>query len=98
MSDEKWVTRIRPRARDDLRTLPKATALRILKKITELETNPSGLDTTDLVDDPGYRRLRIGDYRVVYTLDHGQLTIWVVAVGHRSAIYRHLSGRQDHDE
>ncbi|MFD9359877.1 type II toxin-antitoxin system RelE/ParE family toxin, partial [Streptomyces sp. NPDC060031] len=31
-----------------------------------------------------HRRLRVSDYRVVYTLDNGALVVWVVQVGHRS--------------
>ncbi|MGW1781444.1 type II toxin-antitoxin system RelE family toxin [Streptomyces sp. NPDC002143] len=30
------------------------------------------------------RRLRIGDYRVVYTIDNGELMVRAVHVGHRS--------------
>lgn len=33
------------------------------------------------------RRLRIGDYRVVYTIDNGELMVWVVHVGHHSTAY-----------
>ena len=36
---------------------------------------------------PGYR-LRVGDHRVVYTVDDGVLTIVVVTVGHRRDVYR----------
>jgi mRNA interferase RelE/StbE len=34
----------------------------------------------------GYR-LRIGDWRVVYTLERGTLTVVVVKVGHRGSVY-----------
>jgi mRNA interferase RelE/StbE len=34
----------------------------------------------------GYR-LRVGDWRVVYTLRHGELTVVVVRIGHRSEVY-----------
>ncbi|MGW6897815.1 type II toxin-antitoxin system RelE family toxin [Streptomyces sp. NPDC054919] len=35
----------------------------------------------------GRRRLRVGDYRVDYTIDNGELVVWVVHVGHRSTVY-----------
>ncbi len=87
MSD-RWATRFRPSARRDLRAIPRETALRILHKLAELEADPYGFNTTELVGEPGYRRLRVGPYRVIYTLDHGQVVIWIIAVGHRSAIYQ----------
>ncbi|MEV6729334.1 MULTISPECIES: type II toxin-antitoxin system RelE/ParE family toxin [unclassified Streptomyces] len=36
---------------------------------------------------PEGRRLRVSDYRVVYTIDNGELVVWVVHVGHRSTVY-----------
>ena len=44
-------------------------ALRILAKLTELESDPMGFNTTALVSQPDRRRLRVGDYRVIYTID-----------------------------
>ncbi len=46
-----------------------------------------GLGTTALVSQPDRRRLRVGDYRVIYTLDNGELVVWVVHPGHRSTVY-----------
>jgi mRNA interferase RelE/StbE len=52
-----------------------------------------------LVDDPlagaslsaewkGFRRLRVGRYRVIYAFDGVELLISVVRVGHRKDVYR----------
>lgn len=54
-------------ARDELRKVPRDMALRILSKLTELETDPLGFNTTALVSRPERRGLRVGDYRVIYT-------------------------------
>ena len=35
----------------------------------------------------GQRSLRVGDYRVLFTLDHSTHTISITAIGHRSDIY-----------
>jgi mRNA interferase RelE/StbE len=35
-------------------------------------------------------RLRVGDYRVIYTVDDGRLTVLVVDLGYRREIYRDL--------
>ena len=35
----------------------------------------------------GVLRIRVGDYRVLYTIDEGELMVLVVEAGHRSQIY-----------
>ncbi|MFE2549245.1 type II toxin-antitoxin system RelE/ParE family toxin [Streptomyces sp. NPDC059355] len=73
--------------RETLRKIPHDMALRILAKLTGLETDPLGFNTTALASQPERRRLRVGDYRVVYTLDNGELMVWVVHAGHRSTVH-----------
>jgi mRNA interferase RelE/StbE len=80
-------TVFRPEAQAELRKLPRDIALRILTKLTELESDPLGFNTTALVSQPERRRLRVGDYRIIYTLDDGELVVWVVHVGYRSTVY-----------
>lgn len=83
----KYRTLFRPEARAEIRKLPRRVALQILRKLAELEVDPLGFGTTALVAAPELRRLRVGDYRVIYTLDNGELIVWVVQVGHRSTVY-----------
>ncbi|MFC8533866.1 type II toxin-antitoxin system RelE/ParE family toxin [Streptomyces sp. 372A] len=83
----KYRTVFRPEAQAELRKIPRGTALRILAKLTELESDPLGFNTTALVSQPDRRRLRVGDYRVVYTIDNGEVVVWVVHIGHRSTVY-----------
>ncbi|WP_460067977.1 type II toxin-antitoxin system RelE family toxin [Streptomyces sp. YKOK-I1] len=79
-------TVFRAEAQAELRMVPRAMALRILAKLTELESDPTGFNSTALVSQPDRRRLRVGDYRVIYTLDNGELVVWVVQAGHRSTV------------
>ena len=80
-------TVFRPEAREELHRLPRQTAMRILYKLTELESDPLGFGTTALIGQPDRRRLRVGDYRILYTLDRGELIVWVIHVAHRSTAY-----------
>jgi mRNA interferase RelE/StbE len=66
----------------DLRRIPSAKA--IVAKVSRLAETGAG-DVKPLVNRDGRRRLRIGDYRVIYE-DLGE-EIVVIAVGHRSTIY-----------
>lgn len=84
----KYRTRFVVSAQAELRALPRATAMTILRKIAELESDPRGFGTTALVGDPSVRRLRVGDYRVFYEIHDDELVVLVVKVGHRSTVYR----------
>lgn len=48
---------------------------------------PSG-DTKSLEGHKGLKRLRVGDYRIIYTIDNGKLVICVVDAGNRGDIYK----------
>jgi len=55
----KYRTRFVVSAQAELRRVPRGTALTILRKLAELESDPRGFGTTELVGDRGVRRLRI---------------------------------------
>lgn len=87
MTEAKYVTRFSEAARDELRKIDRSRALEILHKLAELENDPYGYGTTDLVGRTHQRRLRVGVYRVIYEVDNGRLIVHVIEVGHRSQIY-----------
>lgn len=63
---------------------------KILQKISELKTNRENLDIKKLKSPRNLYRLRIGDFRAIYSIDHEQITIYIVAIGHRRNIYQHI--------
>jgi mRNA interferase RelE/StbE len=80
-----------PSARRELRKLDPPVARRIALAVTGLASDPWPAASTALVAQPaGTRRLRVGDYRVVYVVEDEQLTITVVQVRHRREDYRDL--------
>lgn len=36
----------------------------------------------------GLRRIRVGDFRIVYQIDRGEFLVLVVRIGHRREVYR----------
>jgi mRNA interferase RelE/StbE len=68
--------------------MDRAVAKRIRAKVLALAEDPRAPNNNvkKLTGIEGYR-LRIGDWRVVYTLKHDILTIVVIRVGHRREIY-----------
>jgi mRNA interferase RelE/StbE len=71
----------------DLKKLPKKDLQNILKKIKGLSDDPRPIRCEKLTGQDRYR-LRQGKYRIVYSIQDKELTIWVVKVGHRKDVYR----------
>jgi len=67
--------------------LPKPEKERVLKAIYQL---PEGNDIKELKGkkNKGLYRLRVSDYRVIYTIDNGKLIVCVVDAGNRGDIYK----------
>lgn len=89
------VTRFTPHAQRDLLKVPRPDALRILRRLAELQRALDAADTAafDVKALQGHSarwRLRVGDYRVVYTVEDGRLIVWVLAVGNRREVRRSL--------
>ena len=70
-----------------IKKLDSHIAKAILKAIDGLALNPRPPQSKQLVSRLG-RRLRIGDYRILYTITDQELIVTVVDVGHRKEVYR----------
>jgi mRNA interferase RelE/StbE len=71
-----------------LRKLPKEIQVRILRKVDQLAGSPFPPGTEKLRAATDLWRIRIGDYRVVYTVERKELLVLVLKVGHRREAYR----------
>ncbi len=71
----------------DLSTIPKKDLQRILLRIESLAKDPRPNGHEKLTGQARYR-VRQGQYRIVYSIQDKELTVWVVKVGHRKDIYR----------
>jgi mRNA interferase RelE/StbE len=71
----------------DLTAIPRKDLKKILKRIEGLAKNPRPWGCEKLTGQERYR-LRQGQYRIVYSIQNDELTVWVVKVGHRKDIYR----------
>lgn len=74
----------------DFKSIPKNELVKILSKIESLQNNPRPIGCEKLTGQERYR-LRQGRYRIVYSIQDYELTVWVVRVGHRKEIYRKIS-------
>ncbi len=73
---------------ESLRTLDRAVARRIIAKLRWLADNAETLPHFALAGRwRGLYRLRVGDYRAIYKLNHELQLLLVEIVGHRREIY-----------
>jgi len=73
-------------AQKQLSKIPPPHFNRIVKAINDLEKTPRPSGCKKLTGRPGFR-IRIGNYRVIYTIEDKILKVYVIDVGHRSDIY-----------
>ena len=71
----------------DLARIPKPDVRRIMDRILALAEDPRPRGSEKLSSQERYR-VRQGTYRIVYSVQNGDLTVWVVKVGHRRNVYR----------
>lgn len=82
----KYQVRTVPAAEREIEKLPSSVHTRISVRILSLEDNPRPRGTKKLSGREEYR-LRVGDYRVLYTIDDSNRVVIVFAVGHRGEVY-----------
>lgn len=80
----------RKSASRQLRKLPPGIAKRIVPHVDELENEPfpHGVEQLKGIRKPTLYRLRVGDYRILYTVEASEKTVTIFAVQHRRDVYR----------
>ena len=71
----------------DFRSIPQKDAIKILQRIEALASEPRPPGCEKLTGQERYR-LRQGHYRILYSIQDKELTVWVVKIGHRKDVYR----------
>ena len=71
----------------DFNVIPKKDLKKILDRIEALAEEPRPPGCEKLTEQQRYR-LRQGRYRILYSIQDDELTVWVVKIGHRKDIYR----------
>ena len=55
--------------------------------VAAIERLPDGEDIKRMKGHEGLFRLRVGSYRILYTVDHGELVVYVIDAGNRGQVY-----------
>jgi mRNA interferase RelE/StbE len=77
-----------PAAQRHLAALDPPTRRRVAHRIEALGADPRPPGAEMLKGGDGELRLRVGDWRVIYTVKDDVLLILVIKIGHRSEVYR----------
>jgi mRNA interferase RelE/StbE len=75
-------------AEKDLRKLDPANQRRVLKAVDDLAREPRPSGCCKLHGSGDVWRIRIGDYRVVYSVDDMVLVVAIERIRHRREVYR----------
>jgi mRNA interferase RelE/StbE len=83
----KYTVEITSSAQLQFKKLPETIQENLIPKILALEINsrPSGVKKLQVFE---YYRIRMGDYRIVYSINDKTHLIKVLDLGHRKDIYR----------
>ena len=89
----RYSVKIAAGAAREIRRLPGDAARQVLDAIGDLAQDPRPSGVKRLEGTPDAYRVRLGVYRMVYTIKDDILHICVVTVGHRKDVYRSLRGK-----
>lgn len=81
---------LKPLAEKQFAKLPKDIQKRLFSAFLMLSDNPRPHGSIKLQGNVDYHRVRVGDYRIVYSIDDQVLKVLVLSLGHRRDIYDKL--------
>ena len=73
--------------RKDIAAIPAKDLRRIMERIGSLGEDPRPVGSEKLSAQERYR-IRQGNYRIIYSIQDFELTVWVVKIAHRREVYR----------
>jgi mRNA interferase RelE/StbE len=84
-----YTVQLKPAVARDLKKIKDPTMLRrVGRAIDSLATTPRPPDAHALEGDSSILRIRVGDCRILYTIEDAALVVLVIRVGHRREVYR----------
>lgn len=75
-------------AENQIRKLDRPDQVRVLRAVRALAKEPRPAGTRKLRGYGDVFRLRVGSYRIIYSIEGARLLIIILKVGHRRDVYR----------
>jgi mRNA interferase RelE/StbE len=82
-----WTVRFTPAAQRQADSLDPPVRQRIANSLARLALDPHRAANVKALRGDSRYRLRVGDWRVIYTLEDDVLVVLVIRVGHRREVY-----------
>ena len=79
---------IKPSAEKAFGKLPNALQVKILEALEQLSVNPRPSGVKKLKSAFNIYHIRVGEYRVIYSINDTVLFVTVVKIAHRKDVYR----------
>jgi mRNA interferase RelE/StbE len=87
MSDPAYTVSVSRSAQKEIRDFEASIRKRVIGSIGSLALNPRPPGCRKLVGATNRWRVRIGDYRVIFSIDDEKRTVEIIAARHRSKAY-----------
>ncbi len=84
---KKYKVQIKRTAQKQIDKLPLSVARRVVSKIRDLSDNPRPAGSRRIVGSENTWRIRVGNYRILYTIEDDILLVEVIRVRHRKDSY-----------
>ena len=82
-----YTVKLKRSAEKELDNLPAKIYDKVINLLLSLKENPFPRNSKKLRGREGYR-IRVGDYRIVYTIGESDNNIEVISIAHRKEVYR----------
>ena len=84
-----WKIIYKQSVQKDLKKIPKKIKLLIKRTIEErLKSNPVYFGTALKQNLKGLMKLRVGNYRIIYSIEKKTVIVFVIKIGHRKEVYK----------
>ena len=90
MPEQNWRVIFQKSAYKEYKKLPKKIKIKIDEVLTILSISPLNevLNFKKIRGKDNHYRIRVGDYRVIYTPQNERLIIRIIRIGHRKDVYK----------
>lgn len=75
-------------AKKELKKLDRQAIPKIVEEVESLADDPYPVGHKKIQGSEHHYRIRIGDYRVIYSIENDMLLIEIIRVGHRKKVYK----------
>jgi mRNA interferase RelE/StbE len=86
-SDKPYSVVVSRPAQKDIRDLDQMTRNRVMRALRHLAAEPRPHVCRKLLTEENLWRVRVGDYRVIYSIDDASKVVQIIGVRHRSKAY-----------